>query len=276
MKLPLLVIVVTLALSAPPARGQEVATSAKDVLAKADAYLAAYREQLRFLLADEHYVQQVSGASGAVSARRVMSGDLFVTYIPADRAWVAVHDTAEVDGRPVDGHENIRALLERDSVSGVARQLVNRNARFNIGSVVRNFNEPTLGLLVLDPQRRSQFKFDRRGVTRVQGATLVTLAFRETEPPTLVRASGRELYSKGEMVIEAETGRIRRTSMELTYNDIHARLTSFYARNADLNLWLPATFVERYERGSRRELISCVATYTNWRRFDVDVKFAPR
>jgi cytidylate kinase len=64
--------------------------------------------------------------------------------------------------------------------------------------------------------------------------------------------------------------------MELTYNDIHARLTSFYARNADLNLWLPATFVERYERGSRRELISCVATYTNWRRFDVDVKFAPR
>jgi hypothetical protein len=276
MKLPFMVIAATIALSAPAPRVQELSTSVKDVLAKADVYLAEYREQLRFLLADEHYVQQVSDASGAISARQIMSGELFVTYIPADRAWVAVHDIAEVNGRPVDGHESIRALLERDSVSGVARQLVNRNARFNIGSVVRNFNEPTLGLLVLDPQRRSQFTFDRRGVAREQGATLVTLAFRETEPPTLVRASGRELYSKGEMVIEAETGRIRRTSMELTYGDIRARLTSIYARNPDLNLWLPATFVERYERGSRRELISCVATYTNWRRFGVDVKFTPR
>jgi len=276
MKLIAGVIVAVIVAVAAPTRAQGRAPSVNDVLAKADAYLANYRQQLRFLLADEHYIQQVSNSAGTVTARRIMSGELFVTYVPADRAWVAVHDTSEVDGQPVEGHESIRALLERDSVSGVARQLVNRNARFNIGSVLRNFNEPTLGLLVLDPERRAQFRFERRQAVRGEGDRLVTLAFRETKEPTLVRASGRQLYSKGEIVIDAANGRIQRTAMELRFGDIDARLTSIYSRDSNLNLWLPATFVERYERGSRRELISCVATYTNWRRFGVEVKFTPQ
>lgn len=262
------------ALLTAPAAAQRVDTSAKAVLAAADAYLEAYQRQLTFLLADERTTQEVADESGGVTARRSTSGDLFVTYVRADRAWVAVHDTMQVDGKPVAGHEDLRRLLERDSVAGVARQLIARNARFNIGSVTRNFNEPTLGLLVLEPRRRSQFRFDRKGVERDGAATVVSLAFKETERPTLVRGlDGSELYSSGEMAIEAGTGRIRRTFMQLAYGPVVARLTTVYARDPNLNLWLPSTFTERYERAGRSaEVITCVATYTNWRKFDVEVR----
>lgn len=237
------------------------------MLAAADAYLLDYQKQLTFLLADESSNQQaVTG--GKVTERRHTHGDLFVTFVAPDRAWVAVHDVARVDGVPVDGHEDIRRLLERSSVAGVARQLVNRNARFNIGRVVRNFNEPTLGLLVLDRGRRSQVRFERKQIESAGDATTVTLRFRETETPTLVRYEGIPVYATGEISIDAATGRIRRTFVDLLIRGLHAQLTTVYGHEPNLDLWLPATFTERYEAGvNARDVVKCVSIYTNWRRF---------
>ncbi len=200
-----------------------------------------------------------------------MTGEFFVTFLPADHAWISVHDFADVDGRPLDDHEDIRRLLERGAVAGIARRLIDENARFNIGSVTRNFNEPTLGLLVLESKRRSQFKFTRRHVERDGDATMVTLAFKETHSPTLVRGlDGRDLYSSGEILLEAGSGRVRRTDIRFTYGPVTARLTTTYAREPKLGLWVPTQFSEQDQRAGRlREVIRCEATYTNYRRFEV-------
>src|SRR6266849_10206218 len=78
---------------------QDPDTSVKAVTAAAAAYLAEYQKQFSFLLADEEYVQQVFDQSGRETARRRMTGESFLTFVPADRAWISVHDVAEVDGK---------------------------------------------------------------------------------------------------------------------------------------------------------------------------------
>jgi hypothetical protein len=266
---------VVIALIGTAAAAQPADTSVKAVLASADAYLLDYQKKLTFLLADESSTQQAVTRS-RVTEQRHTSGELFVTFVPADRALVAVHDVARVDGVPVDGHEDIRRLLARSSVAGVARQLVNRNARFNIGRVVRNFNEPTLGLLVLDAGRRSQLRFERKPIEPGGDASTVTLGFRETDSPTLVRYEGMPVYATGEISIDVATGRIRRTFVDLTILGLHAQLTTIYSHDPNLDLWLPATFTERYEAGpNARDVVKCVSTYTNWRRFAATSSFRP-
>jgi len=258
----------------PAASDQTTGASIKTVLARADTYLAAYRQQLTYLLADERYAQRVLAPADAQPRTRDLSGELFVTFVPVDRKWIAVHDFAEMDGRPVPDRGDLRQLLARGPVGGVARQLITRNARFNIGTVVRNFNEPTLGLLVLEAERRPQFRLERVSVTREAGVEVATVGFRETKGPTLVRGvDGRDVRSVGEMAIEMETGRVRRTRMQLTFGAVNAELVTTYGPAPNLGLWVPVAFSERYERAaSPHELIVCDATYTNWRRFDVDVR----
>lgn len=262
-------------------------TSVKAVLAAADAYLVDYQKQLMFLLSDERSTQEAVNWTGEVTERRQTAGDLFVTFVPADRAWVAVHDVAVVDGVPVDGHETIRQLLERNTVAGVARELFTRNARFNIGRVLRNFNEPTLALLALDRRRRSQFKFERARVEETGATSMVTIEFKETERPTLVQNGGRPVYSSGEISIEAGTGRIQRTHIRLAAEGLSADLTTTYSRDQKLDLWLPSAFTERYEnrtvggarvrsvRPADSSVVRCVSTYTNWRRFAAVSRFRP-
>jgi hypothetical protein len=103
----------------------------------------------------------------------------------------------------------------------------------------------------------------------------VVLAFTERERPTLIRsAQGRHLFSKGTLTLDAATGRIERTEFEIKDAGVLSRLTTEYAPDEKLGLWVPTIFQERYEgsQGRDRELVLCVARYTNYRRFDVVVK----
>ena len=61
-----------------------------------------------------------------------------------------MHDIAEVDGRPVTDRDGAaRASCSRAKSHGWPQLVANRNAAFNIGTIRRNFNEPTLPLLLL-------------------------------------------------------------------------------------------------------------------------------
>ena len=102
---------------------------------------------------------------------------------------------------------------------------------------------------------------------------VVTLSFKEVDRPTLVRGvDGSDLFSTGELQIEAGTGRIRRTAIRFVYGPVIARLTTTYAPEPKLDTWVPSVFAERYERTKGgREVIFCEATYTNYRKFDVRV-----
>jgi hypothetical protein len=199
-----------------------------------------------------------------------MKGELFLTFLRTDREWIAVHDVADVDGQPVPDRENLQTLLQTADVIAVGQRVANRNAAFNIGTVSRNFNEPTLALLVFEAKRIAHFKFDRRDLSAQGGVELATLAFSEHEGPTIVRGAG-PVYAKGELVIETATGRIRRSVMTFREKMVQATLSTDYGPEDRLGLWVPRTFSERYELTDRslQETTTCIATYANYRRFEV-------
>ena len=254
----------------------KVDTSTRAVIAAATKYVDEYQTRFKFLIAEEAYTQATFDHERRETGRRSIKGELFLTFIPADGQWVAVHDFFEVDGTPVPDREDLRALLQKGETLSVVRKVVSRNAQYNLGNVERNFNEPTLALLILEARRVNRFSFDREDVVRDAGRATVRLSFRERERPTLVQAAdGRPVYARGEFMIDAATGRVERTVIEFTDDNILARLTTTYALDEKMEMWVPVTFEERYQRTGRREeteVTLCEATYTNYRRFEVTAR----
>lgn len=247
--------------------------STKALVASAANYVATYQEEFKFLLADEEYVQRLYSSNGRLTQERRLKGELFLTFLPGDGEWIAVHDFKEVDGKPVSDREDVRALLQKGDVRGTAARIAETNARFNIGRLGRNFNEPTLPLLLLHRKRVQDIDFDRDRVVTQDGRTRVTLRFKEGERQSLVRnaITTDHIYAKGLLTIDALTGRVERTEFEIDVNQTNSRLVTEYKPDEKLNLWVPVVFRERYHdaRERERQLIQCEARYTNYRRFEV-------
>lgn len=254
---------------APQSSNARLDTSTKALTARAAAYVADYQTKFAFLVAEETYKQTVWRRDQLIK-RRTMKGELFLTFLRTDHEWIAVHDVADVDGQPVPDRENLQTLLQTGDVVAVGQRVANRNASFNIGTVSRNFNEPTLALLVLEAKRIAHFKFDRQNLAVQGGVELATLTFSEHDGPTIVKGGG-PVYSKGELVIETATGRVRRSVITFREKIVQATLTTDYGPEDRLGLWVPRIFTERYDLNERtlQETTTCDATYANYRRFEV-------
>ena len=242
-------------------------------MARTADYVARYQEEFSSLVADELYTQRAS-SSGAGSQERVIRGELFLTYLTTERVWMALHDVAEVDGQPVPDRDDLRALLGRGPTQALGRELARRNARFNIGGIVRNFNEPTFALQVVSARHIARFDF-RRGRTALDAGQvpgLVALDFQSRRDEAIVRnPSGEAVAMRGTITVEAATGRVRATRLTLRDAGTDAELRTYYEHDAKTALWVPTSLAERYERrvGNRVEVITGYSTYTNYRRFEV-------
>ena len=99
-----------------------------------------------------------------------------------------------------------------DQLSALAAE----NGRFNIGRIVRTFNEPTLALLFLDEHYRRRFTFAKGAPETTEGRRVATYQFAERGSPTVIRGENRDLPVRGTLWIEATTGRILRTALEIS------------------------------------------------------------
>lgn len=260
-------------------------TSARAVVRAAAAYVAEYQRQLTSVIADEVYTQEVIEQvprQPKMPGSRSLRSEVFFMFAPVGRVWMAIRDVLAVDGQPVADRKDVKEALRTLPAADVASAFKEHNSRFNIGRMFRNFNEPTLSLLVLDDVHRERFSFDRRRVERSGDATLVTLEFKEREPPTLIHDLNRgRVFSKGELVIEAGTGRVRRAMLAGKIQEVQLELTTEYAPEPRLGMWVPVLFREQYRYGvaprsfdsrSEYEHILCEARYTNYRRFETSVR----
>ena len=57
-------------------------TPFQSLVDRAAAYVRDYQEQLRFVLADEEYYQSVFDPQGRQTARRTLTGELFLAFVP--------------------------------------------------------------------------------------------------------------------------------------------------------------------------------------------------
>jgi hypothetical protein len=267
-------------------QGPDISTRA--VVNAAAAYVAEYQRQLTSILADELYTQDVAQQAPRdpnTQPFRSLRSEVFFMFAPANHDWMAIRDVLAVNGQPLGDRPDLREALQTLPARDVASTFKSYNSRFNIGRTFRNFNEPTLALLVLDSHHRDRFSFGRKRVERSADTVLVTLTFAERESPTLIHDMKRgRVFSKGELVVEAGTGRIRRAVLTAKIAELRVELTTTYSPDDRLGMWVPTQFRERYEYGvapnaahdvvprSEYEHILCEATYTNYRRFETSVR----
>ena len=100
-------------------------------------------------------------------------------WMPDETAWLTVRNVLTVDGQPVPDSQNL--LNEALGSASVDRRtrlrlLRDASARFSLGTIYRNINDPTLALQYLDPAMQSRFTFTLVGRERINGVETTAIA----------------------------------------------------------------------------------------------------
>jgi len=246
-------------------------------------YVRAYQAELTSVVAEERYTQEIRAQVPSVKGprERTLTSEVFFMFVPG-HAWMAIRDVLRVDDEPVENRFDVRKALDELSPSEVSARLKAFNARFNVGRVVRNFNEPTFGLLVLDDRHRESFDFSRARRQSGDDPSRVRLAFREARQPTIIRdLDGRPAYLTGVLTMDPASGRIDDIEARVTVGPLDVTLRTEFEVDPRLDMAVPVRFTEHYTHGraprdgrvrGRHEEIVCEATYSNFKRFEVRAK----
>ena len=270
----------------------------KSVLEHAATYVEAYERQLSGVVAEESYTQSYAftmtqfGNSRQTVRRELRSDVLLVRPAGADQ-YVQFRDVFEVDGRAVrDRQERLSRLFLAGSPTADAQmqRIKAESARFNIGDIERTINVPLLALMFLDPTYQPRFRFTRAtertpetlkdtspGVDPSVAHFAVTvemwvLEFEEIRTPTVIQTpTRRNMRATGRVWIDPGTGQVRMTKLIADNGDVRGVVDVSYDREARFGLVVPIAMRERYEGRTRGSVIEGAATYTAFRRFDVQV-----
>jgi hypothetical protein len=249
------------------------------VMRAAGAYLAEYERAVTAIVSEEDYFQRIPGEG---VGRRLRS-DVLVVPQPGI-GWVGFRDVFEMDGRPVrDRDERLSRLFIRADPDALrqAKRIVDEGTRFNLnplrgGGVSRTLNQPFMALkfLLLENQHRSAFRVDRRRTDRP--ASTVVLAFTERGKRRLI-ATPDDAAAQGVFWIDAATGRVNASKLTVSTGGLRAEFDVTFTDQPKLGLWLPSLMTESYTM-ERRNLttIEGRATYSNFRRFQVDTDFVAK
>jgi hypothetical protein len=207
-----------------------------------------------------------------------MSSDFLLMRIGP--AWVGVRNVLRVDGRPAETKTTDFAKAftgSRDSAIAQINAVLEDNARYNIGDIGRTINVPTFPITMLRPDVFHRFSFEKSREVNIGGVKTWELRFAETSHPTLVRGfDGEDQDEHGRVWIDPETGKVLKTETIIdgkgAGHPFQATVTVIYEVNAKLGILVPATMQERYRNSFHS--IDCLAKYSNFHRFEVDVKFS--
>jgi len=256
---------------------QKAASALGAIVSLASTYVVNYNVKLSAVVAEETYEQNVlPRARGLAAARkgRKLRSDFLLVRLPGADDWMPFRDVFEVDGEPVrDRDDRLRKLFIEmpPDARDVLQRILDEGARYNVGSLVRNVNQPMLALKFLTPGHLDDLALSLKGVEEVDGLEARRVDFREKGSPTVVRdlLTNRDVPSTGSFWIDADTGRVVKTVLRSSY-ELFSMETSVVFRPIEGDpddLWAPAEMRESYVTPEER--IFGIATYSNFRRFQV-------
>jgi len=262
---------------------QQPPVQLETVLSRASEYVAQYESELGNLIGTEEYTQSSVWMDNSVPPRvarkmqRRTSSDFLIIQVGEE--WAALRKVNRIDGLKVK--ENAPAFDQAfdSSPETNAKLLENfkhESTEYNLGDVRREINLPTFALHILRKKEINRFAFERAGTARIEGVQTWKIRFRETESPSMVVSQkGQALYSKGNLWIEPETGRVLQTEFEVenpyASPRVNANIVVTYSPGKNVQILVPSLMIERYD--SAYNTIECRADYSNFRPFEVDVKF---
>lgn len=257
------------------ATGQEP-TSLDELLRRAGAYLVDYTRQVTAVVAEERYEQVAIMSPPLTMRKRLLRSDVLV-IANEEVGWVGFRDVFEVDGSAVrDRDDRLARLILKPAADTLrqARRIADESARYNVTfeerDLHRTSNMPLTPLRFLWPQNqsRSTFKIDR--AASVDGVRTVIVEFRETGLPRIISTADRA-PAHGRFWIEPNSGRIFRTELSFTTQNVTTKFIVTYAPEHKIGLQVPVSMDEDYRVGQGDYLtITGHATYSNFRKFSVD------
>lgn len=249
------------------------------VLAKASDYVSSYMKTLPNVVSEESYEQRSEQSRSGRSQNldtivRRTRADFLMVVAPGVSGWMPFRDVFEVDGKKVrDREDRLQKMFlstsAQDDLVRDARRLTEESARYNVGSVGRTTNVPTMALAFLTKERVGGLNARRAGDEQIDGLTAWRVDFDEWASPTIMRTSNRsDLPATGTFWIDPLTGRVLRTVLRTSTAGFRSETSVLFRQSETLGFWMPAEMKESYENGT--ETIKGKATYTNFRRFQVN------
>lgn len=257
-------------------------TPLERTLAAVAERVATFQSEFVSIVGTEHATQVLRDTTRQRRTRLLLSEVFFVGADESGRA-MTVRNVRRVDGKPTQlaAHEVEQALaLPPARRVEQLKALADAGARFNLGSLRRNFNDPNLGLLVLSSAYQSRFRHQEDGQDVHEGLTLLRLRFAERQRPTIIRdgRTGEDLPISGRAWVGAD-GVIWRTELHVEGKDSVATLRVTYDRDQKLGALVPRSMDEDYryrdEGTGRLMFISGEARYDDYRRFETHTRIVP-
>jgi hypothetical protein len=242
---------------------------------RAVAYVGEFQRRFGSMVSEERYEQSVQeNTFGPRSARpqfeRVVLVSDFLLVQVAGEGWTPFRDVFERNGVKLrDREERLAKLFLNGSTRpsfDQAREIMLESSRYNIGSVERTINVPTLPLAFLTPAHRGRFRFE---LTRRDDDSSV-VEFREVTTPTYVSTTGgRDLPVNGRFWLDEATGAVRRSELDAVDTAVEAHIKVSYRFDDSLRLWVPGRMEERYRNRRTTTEVRGVASYSRFRKFQV-------
>lgn len=283
-------LVLRLCVATPSAQDGRTPTL-EDVLMRAGQYAVEYGEALTSVLADEDYQQRLVWRDRRQTyQQRLLHSEIAFVRLVGSTEWLAFRNVLNVNGKALLESEGRLDRLFRGapgSLLAQARLLAGESARYNLGPITREINVPTTALHFVHPVHRSNCRFDKDGEEHVAGERVWIVRFKERDRGGLIsRGDGRNLPAEGRLWIAPVSGRIVRSELVVKNfvrdrGDSKATIHVTWRRDVPLELWVPVEMRELYEgpwrapralQRTERYDIEGVATYSNYRRFTVDVR----
>jgi hypothetical protein len=253
-------------------------------------YVRRFVDSMRFVIAREHYDQQVKvrptyqtavGVGfGRVKQQRVMDSEVALVQL-SDGIWFMARRVLTVDGKAVSAKQTLGLEVAKSDQEALTAMtaLARDSASWNIGGIRRDINSPTIGLWFLAPAVAGRFRFTDAGTEHLASAPETAarvLAFRESAATPVFQVDGVPAPSSGRVWI-APDGSVLKTVLVLqratdstNRTGGRATITVEYQYSPKYQVWLPSRMSELYEYPgvSGSEVIAATATYSDYRRFE--------
>ncbi len=271
-----------------PVAAQDQTPPLLRVLVRATDYVDELLGQLSGTVSEERYRQRTrlpGNRGGTVLERTLLSDFLIITPEDADRHY-GYRDVFEVDGSAVrDRAERLSNLFLHPSVTSESQiqGILRESSRYNLGEVDRTINHPTLALLFLSANFKSRFEFERELDETSPSLALDefdlppdtwVVRYHEAFPITVIKGgvgSSRNLPSRGRFWINPTTGRLFVSELVLESSQWESVITVRYGVDERTSRVVPVEMRERYENRRSRSRVDGTATYSRFRRFQVEV-----
>lgn len=254
-------------------------------------YVARFAREMRFVIAHERYDQEVRsrlgsfGANhGVVRGSRSTEAEVSFAHI-TDGVWIMARQVETVDGHPVGAAPSSPLADVRTEREAIERmnQLANDAAGWNIGSVRRNINSPTLAMWFLTDAVAGRFRFSTAGTERTAAGLCHVVRFREIGTAPLMEVEHERTPAAGRFWVLGDSGAVVKTELVLersapsfrgTVPISRATITVEYTYWPLAKFWVPATMVERYEQPAERnaDIVIAKAIYSKYQQFTIGMR----